>query len=79
MKLPREISGEELAKLLKKYGYEISRQAGSHIRLTTSLQGQHHITIPAHKYLKIGTLSSILSDIAIHFKIDKGNLIKELF
>jgi len=79
MKLPREISGEELAKLLKKYGYEISRQTGSHIRLTTSLQGQHHITIPAHKYLKIGTLSSILNDIAIHFKIDKGDLIKKLF
>lgn len=79
MKLPREISGEGLAKLLKKYGYEISRQTGSHIRLTTSLQGQHHITIPAHKYLKIGTLSSILNDIAIHFKIDKGDLVKELF
>jgi predicted RNA binding protein YcfA (HicA-like mRNA interferase family) len=79
MKLPREISGKELAKLLKKYGYQITRQSGSHIRLTTSLQGEHHITIPAHKYLKIGTLSSILSDIAKHFKIDKNDLIKTLF
>ena len=79
MKLPREISGEELAKLLKKYGYEITRQTGSHIRLTTIAKGEHHITIPAHKYLKIGTLSSILSDIAIHLKMDKGDLIKELF
>ncbi|MCK4291584.1 MAG: type II toxin-antitoxin system HicA family toxin [Planctomycetes bacterium] len=79
MKIPREISGEELAKLLKKYGYEITRQTGSHIRLTTTEKGQHHITIPAHKYLKIGTLSSILSDIAIHFKINKGDLIKNLF
>ena len=52
MKLPREISGEELAKLLKKYGYEITRQTGSHIRLTTTAKGEHHITIPAHKYLK---------------------------
>ena len=79
MKLPREISGEELAKLLKKYGYEITRQTGSHIRLITTLKGEHHITIPAHKDLKIGTLSSILSDIAIHFKIEKGDLIKTLF
>ncbi len=79
MKLPREISGEELAKLLKKYGYEITRQTGSHIRLTTALKGENHITIPAHKYLKIGTLSSILSDIAIHFKTEKSDLIKELF
>ena len=79
MKLPREISGEELAKLLKKYGYEITRQTGSHIRLTTTAKGEHHITIPAHKFLKIGTLSGILNDIAAHFKMDKGDLIKELF
>lgn len=79
MKLPREIGGEDLAKLLKKYGYEITRQTGSHMRLTTTLHGEHHITIPAHKYLKIGTLSSILSDIAIHFKIDKSDLIRDLF
>ncbi len=79
MRLPREISGKELAKLLKKYGYQITRQSGGHIRLTTSLQGEHHITIPTHKYLKIGTLSGILSDIAKHFEIDKTDLIKELF
>lgn len=79
MKLPREISGEELSKLLKRYGYQITRQTGSHIRLTTIEKGKHHITIPAHKYLKIGTLSGILSDIAVHFKIDKSDLIKELF
>jgi predicted RNA binding protein YcfA (HicA-like mRNA interferase family) len=79
MKIPREISGVKLAKLLKKYGYEITRQTGSHIRLTTTQKGEHHITIPAHKHLKIGTLSSILSDIAIHFKINKADLMKELF
>jgi predicted RNA binding protein YcfA (HicA-like mRNA interferase family) len=79
MKLPREISGVELAKLLKKYSYEVTRQAGSHIRLTTTLKGEHHITIPAHKSLKIGTLSGILNDVADHFKIDKSDLIKELF
>ncbi len=38
MKLPRDISGEELAKLLKKFGYEITRQTGSHIRLTTKFE-----------------------------------------
>jgi predicted RNA binding protein YcfA (HicA-like mRNA interferase family) len=79
MKLPREISGVELAKLLKKYGYEITRQTGSHIRLTTTLKGEHHITIPAHKCLKIGTLSGILNDVAVHLKTEKADLIKELF
>jgi predicted RNA binding protein YcfA (HicA-like mRNA interferase family) len=79
MKLPRDLSGEELAKLLKQYGYEINRKTGSHIRLTTSLEGEHHITIPAHKHLKIGTLSNVLSDIAAHFKIDKEDLMRRLF
>jgi predicted RNA binding protein YcfA (HicA-like mRNA interferase family) len=79
MKLPREISGSELAKLLKKYGYEVTRQVGSHIRLTTTLEGEHHITIPAHKSLKLGTLSGILNDVAEHLKINKGDLIKKLF
>lgn len=79
MKLPREISGESLAKLLQKYGYEITRRSGSHMRLTTSSAGEHHITIPAHKTLKIGTLSGILSEVAGHFHIDKNDVINELF
>jgi len=79
MKLPRDISGEELAKLLKKFGYEITRQTGSHIRLTTHLKGEYHITIPRHKPLKVGTLNSILKDVANHLGMDKKTLIKELF
>lgn len=64
---------------LKKFGYEITRQTGSHIRLTTHLKGEHHITIPRHKSLKVGTLNSILKDVANHLGIDKKTLIKELF
>ncbi|RLI80888.1 hypothetical protein DRP04_07310 [Archaeoglobales archaeon] len=79
MKLPRDLSGEELAKLLRKYGYEVTRQTGSHMRLATHLKGEHHITIPKHKALKSGTLNSILRDIAEHLGIDKRELIEELF
>ena len=35
MRIPRDVSGDELAKLLKRYGYEVTRQVGSHMRLTT--------------------------------------------
>jgi len=35
MKLPRDVSGHDLARALGKYGYEITRQKGSHMRLTT--------------------------------------------
>ncbi len=79
MKIPRDISGEDLIKLVKPYGYVVTRQTGSHIRLSTEQNGQHHITIPHHDPLKIGTLASILSDIASHFKISKQELFKELF
>lgn len=78
-KIPRDISGKDLAVYLKKYGYEITRQTGSHIRLTTSIKGDpHNITIPVHKPLKIGTLNNIIKDIAIYLMIDELDLIKEL-
>lgn len=79
MKMPRDISGRELIRYLKPLGYEITRQSGSHIRLTTGQQGQHHITIPDHDPLKIGTLSAILADIATHFSKSKEQLLQELF
>ncbi|MGB9805044.1 type II toxin-antitoxin system HicA family toxin, partial [Desulfofundulus sp.] len=46
--MPRDVSGEKLAKLLARYGYRVTRQTGSHLRLTTTIQGEHHITIPLH-------------------------------
>ena len=79
-KIPRDISGRELAKLLKKYGYEINRETGSHIRLVSKFRGEEHkITVPDHHPIKIGTLSNILSDLADHLKIDKKELINKLF
>ena len=79
MKIPRDLGGEELAQLLKRYGYQATRQTGSHIRLTTTREGEHHVVIPKHKTLKIGTLNSVLSDIAGHLKLKKEILIDELF
>jgi len=79
MRLQRDISGLELAKKLVVLGYEISRQNGSHIRLSTQQNGEHHITIPQHNPLKIGTFSTILNDIAKHFSLSREELINKLF
>jgi predicted RNA binding protein YcfA (HicA-like mRNA interferase family) len=80
MKLPRDMGGEELAALLGKYGYKITRQTGSHIRLTSTSKGfEHHITIPRHKPLRVGTLSSIVNEIATYLEIERQKLVKELF
>ncbi len=80
MKLPRDTGGEDLARLLAKFGYRRIRQSGSHIRLASSSKGKpHHITIPLHKPLKVGTLSRILKDIAAYLETDLQRLINELF
>ena len=80
MKLPRDISGAELAQLLHRYGYRIVRQTGSHIRLTSNAAGaEHHITIPAHSPLKVGTLSAILRDLTEYLDLDREILAGELF
>lgn len=79
MRIPRDITGHDLIKYLKPYGYTITRQTGSHIRLTTDSPGQHHITIPNHDPLKIGTLSAILTDVASHLDKTKDELMQELF
>lgn len=78
MKLPRDISGLSLAKALKALGYEITRQSGSHIRLTTAVNGEHHITIPAQDPIKIGTLAGILSDTARHHELSRDELLRNL-
>ena len=79
MRLPRDTSAQELIKSLQKLGYVVTRQKGSHIRLTTTSNGQHHLTIPNHNTLKLGTLSSIIGDIAAHFKQTKEEIAEKLF
>jgi predicted RNA binding protein YcfA (HicA-like mRNA interferase family) len=79
VKLLRDITGSELAQRLTKLGYEITRQSGSHVRLTTQQHGEHHVTIPQHDPLKIGTFSAILNEVAKHFSMSREELIKRLF
>jgi predicted RNA binding protein YcfA (HicA-like mRNA interferase family) len=80
LRLPRDLSGHDLISLLKPYGYRVTRQVGSHVRLESTLRGEaHHITIPAHHSLRLGTLNAILSDAAQYLKIDRSDLLRQLF
>ena len=79
MKLPRDLSGSDLARALHVLGYRVTRQTGSHMRLTTTERGQHHITVPAHDPLRVGTLAGILGDVAAHFDMTRENLARTLF
>jgi len=79
-KIPRDISGRKLAGLLDRYGYKIPRETGSQLRLESKLGDESHkITIPDHRPIKIGTLNSILTELAGRQKISKVELTVELF
>jgi len=79
VKLPRDLSGAELARALQKVGYRVTRQTGSHMRLTTSDGGEHHVTIPVHESLRVGTLAGILGDVAEHSSLTRDELARRLF
>ncbi len=79
MRVPRDLSGPELIRRLGRLGYAVTRQSGSHIRLTTSENGEHHVTVPNHDPLRVGTLSAILMAVAAHHGIDRDALLKRLF
>jgi predicted RNA binding protein YcfA (HicA-like mRNA interferase family) len=80
LKLPRDLDGKKLASLLHRYGYQITRQTGSHIRLTCSTKGvEHHLTVPAHKEIRVGTLHAVLRDVAAHLDVEQAQRLEELF
>jgi predicted RNA binding protein YcfA (HicA-like mRNA interferase family) len=78
MKLPRDVYGDSLVKALAVLGYQATRQTGSHIRITTEQDGENHEVIPAHKPIKVGTLSSILKRIALHHHLELEALVELL-
>jgi predicted RNA binding protein YcfA (HicA-like mRNA interferase family) len=64
MKLPRDLSGQQLAKMLERLGYRFVRQNGSHARFTHPGPPQAHVAVPMHKQIKVGTPSDILQTVA---------------
>ena len=78
MKTPRDVSGASLVKALQRIGYSPTRQRGDHVYLTTAQQGEHHVAVPLHNPVKVGTLSAILGSVATHLGIDRAELIRVL-
>jgi len=73
------VGGEQVIKLLRKLGYEIIRQKGSHVRLRKITEaGEHNITVPKHPEMAKGTLNDILSKVSIWNNISKEKLIEML-
>jgi predicted RNA binding protein YcfA (HicA-like mRNA interferase family) len=80
LRLPRDLSGHDLAQALRRYGYFVTRQTGSHLRLKSTIRGtDHYVTIPAHQILKLGTLNAIISAVAGYLELERTQLMHELF
>jgi len=78
VRVPRDLSGDALAARLDRLGYRVSRQSGSHLRLTTALNGEHHITIPRHAALRVGTLAAILAELERHHHLERQQVLASL-
>lgn len=80
MRLPRDLSGDELAAKLGDHGYRPSRQTGSHLRVTRKTPlGAAHVTIPRHRALRLGTLNGIVNEVAGQLDLRKEELVRLLF
>ena len=78
MKLPRDLRGRDLERALRRLGYEATRQTGSHVRVTTQVNGEHHEVIPQHDPIKVKTLSGILKSVADHHGLTVEQLLQQL-
>ena len=79
MRVPRDLSGADLVKRLARFGYSVTRQTGSHMRLTSASGGEHHITLPNHDPLRMGTLAAILAGVAAYQGLTRDELMRRLF
>ena len=78
MKLPRDVSGDRVGRVLERLGYGIIRQKGSHIRLRHDGPPSHFVTVPKHSPLKTGMLHAILSDVSLARTIAVEKLVEML-
>ena len=78
MRLPRDVRGADLQRALRRLGYQPTRRRGSHVRLTTHVNGEHHEVIPRHDPIKIKTLSSILKSVSSHHGMSVEALLEML-
>lgn len=61
-KLPRDLSGHDVARALERAGFACTRRVGSHF---TYRRGDRVTTVPMHPFVKVGTLRSILRDVGL--------------
>ena len=77
MKIPRDLSGSDLADLLcRRWNYYQVHLVGSHIILETLSPSHQRVAVPAHKPIRIGTLNSILCSVANHKGVSREQILE---
>ena len=66
MKLPRDLSGTEVARrLAHHYGLPRDAEPGQpHDHDADGGGEEHHVTVPQHRDVRVGTLDAIIADVA---------------
>ena len=78
MRIPRDLDPPRLIRALRLLGYEVNRQKGSHIRITTQMDGENHEVVPNHRPIKMGTLNGILKHVAAHHGLSVEELLLKI-
>ena len=79
MKVPRDLSGAELArKLCRDWGYRQIHQEGSHIILQTEDPAHQRLSVPNHNPLRVGTLNGIIRAVATLKGVDRQAVLDSL-
>jgi len=67
------LSGLELIRALKKAGFQVVRQRGSHVSLA---KGHYHTVVPLHDRLATGTILGVLKQCGLS-RDDRIDLIRK--
>ena len=62
MKVPRDLNGPEVARALRRLGFSVQRQTGSHLILR---QGSRTVVVPQHKPIKPGALKGVMEQAGV--------------
>jgi hypothetical protein len=79
LRIPANLSPEELSAALSNGGYAVTKQTPHHVRLTTLLRGEHHVTFPRDQVLDIRTTSAVLGAVAAHHRLSLAEMSERLF
>jgi predicted RNA binding protein YcfA (HicA-like mRNA interferase family) len=79
VKLPRDLSGRDLIKVLcRDWGYRQVHQVGSHVILETESPAHQRVAVPDQKVLRVGTLNALLRLVAEHKGVKREELLRSL-